>query len=48
MLVTLTTIVNLVNILGANFLAQKCFAQLFSSYILALLFFGAKILAQKV
>ncbi len=30
------------------FCAQKCFAQLSSSYSLALYFFGAKILAQKL
>ncbi len=42
------TKVNFINILHANFFVLKCFAQLFFSYILALLFFGAKILTQKV
>ncbi len=34
--------------ISSNFFVQKCFGQLFSSYSLALYFFGKRILAQKL
>jgi len=45
-LMKLTTCVNFFNILHKNFFVWKCFAHLFYSYILALKFFCAKVLAQ--
>jgi len=40
--------VNFINILTRAFIMWNCFAQLFSSYSLALQFFGARITAQKL
>jgi len=45
-LIGLTPGVNFINILRSTFFIQKCFVQLFSSYILALAFFVQNIGAQ--
>jgi len=47
MLVKFTIGVNFINILCAPFLVQKCFAKLFSTYILALNFFWQNNISQK-
>ncbi len=45
---TLKSGVNFINILLAPYFVQKCFAQIFSYYSLALIFFGKIILAQRL